>query len=670
LPKTYTVTTPIYYVNGRPHIGHAYTTLAADVACRWRRAMGETAFLLTGTDEHGQKVLQAAEKRGLSPKAHCDDLVGDWQAMMGRLGVTYDRFLRTTDADHEAVVSATLQILRDADLIYRAEYEGWYYLPDEAFVTEKDVEEGRYDRDKLVRLTEANWFFRMSRYQAPLIAHIEAHPDFIRPTSRRNEVLGFLRKPLEDLCISRPRARMSWGIPLPFDGAFVTYVWFDALLNYLTGAGWHPVHPSPGWDARWPADAQLLGKDILTTHAVYWSTMLLALQQVCAPEARPALPTTLYAHGWWTVDGQKMSKSVGNTIDVDLLIQSFGRDATRYFFLRDIPFGNDGAFSYDGFLTRYNADLANDLGNLAHRGLSMTTMWLGGVVPPRGAWGPAEEALVARAAGAWATAREAMDQLQFHVALEAVAELIRAGNKYVDTEAPWTLNKEGRVDRLQAVQRAVLELLWFATAILSPVLPEKCAELAAKLGAGPDAAPAALRALAAGARPLDALVAGTPVHLGEPTFPRHRELPAPIAAALDAAHAASPPAAPAAARPAPQEPAVTETAPETPITYDDFAKIKLRTGKVVAAEKHPNADKLLVLQVDVGEEAPRTIVAGIASRFAAADLVGRTVVVVVNLAPAKLRGVVSQGMLLAAGGDKGVIELATVADCGPGEVVR
>lgn len=679
------ITTPIYYVNGTPHIGHAYTTIAADVATRYNRVLGRESFLLTGTDEHGQKVLQAAEKRGMTPKEHCDDIVGVWRTMMSGLGVEYDRFIRTTDADHERVVQDALQLLRDHDLVYRAEYEGWYYVPDEIFVTEKDVEEGRYDRDKLTRLTEVNWFFRMGRYQERLIAHIEANPGFLRPSSRKNEVLGFLRKPLEDLCISRPRARMSWGIPLPFDGEFVTYVWFDALLNYLTGAGWHPTEPKPGWDRRWPPTFQLLGKDILTTHAVYWSTMLMALHDVCAPGAKPALPDALFAHGWWTTDGQKMSKSLGNTIDVGMLVESFGVDATRYFFLREIPFGQDGAFSYDGFLLRYNVDLANDFGNLAHRGLSMTTMWLGGRVPAWSQRGPAEDELAARAQATFEKWRTSMDNLLFHDAMAAVVDLISAGNKYVDTEQPWTLNKNGDVARLRVVKRAVLETVWLATALLMPVMPGKCAELAEKLGKSPAAAAELVRGLAAGRPVLCDLDDDAPITLGDPLFPRHREMPEPLAGMLAAAKAEPPPVEKPSKKPkknpetektmseTPETPAAPAAeAPATPatITYDDFAKIKLRTGKVVASEKHPKADKLLVLKVDVGDPEPRTIVAGIASKFAPEDLVGRTVVVVVNLAPAKLRGIVSEGMLLAAGGDKGVIELATVPDCAPGEVVR
>ncbi|MBA2321382.1 MAG: methionine--tRNA ligase, partial [Deltaproteobacteria bacterium] len=581
------ITTPIYYLNGQPHIGHAYTTIAADVAARWARLSGRPTRFLTGTDEHGQKVMQAAEARGMTPRAHCDALAEEWKAMMAGLGIGYDRFIRTTDADHERVVSATLQLLKDRDLLYKATYEGWYHLADEVFVTDKDVEEGKHDREKLVRLTEDNWWFRMGSFQGALLDHISANPDFLRPGNRRNEVLGFLRKPLNDLCISRPRARMSWGIPLPFDRAFVTYVWFDALLNYLTGAGWHPTDPQDGWDTWWPADYQLIGKDILTTHAVYWTTMLLALQQVCAPNARPALPKTLFAHGWWTVAGEKMSKSVGNTIDVTGLVGAFGVDAARYFFLREIAFGADGGFSYDGFMSRYNVDLANDFGNLAHRGTSMTSMWLGGVVPDRGAWGPAEEALVARAETTVRTFAERMDRLEFQDALQAVFDLVGAGNKYVDTEAPWALNKAGNVERLKAVQRATLEVCGLAALLLAPVMPGKMVELCGRLGLDP-----ATRAVAG----LDLLRTGAPITFGDPLFPRIRELPESLAAAAPATLPR--PRSPSMSEPVvPPNPAVAAPAPApapSEIVYDDFAKIQLRTGKVMEATKHPNADKLIV----------------------------------------------------------------------------
>lgn len=662
-PRPFYITTPIYYVNGTPHIGHAYTTIAADTLARWQRSRGRRVRFLTGTDEHGQKVLQAAVARGMSPKQHCDDIVTVWKDVMRGLQISYDRFLRTTDDDHVAVVQGVLQRLWNEGEIYKDEYTGWYSAAAERFWTEKDLVDGRCPDTGLAveKITETNYFFRMSAYRERLIAHIETHPDFIQPGSRRNEVLGFLRRPLEDLCISRPKTRMSWGIELPFDRDYVTYVWFDALLNYLTGAGYRP--DAPAADATWwPADYQLLGKDILTTHAVYWTTMLMALDV--------PLPRHLYAHGWWTTkSGEKMSKSLGNTIDVALLCRSFGLDAVRYFLLREIAFGHDGGFSYEGFLTRYNADLADKLGNLAHRGLSMTINWLGGVVPELGARTSAEDELVARAERAVETYTQALERLQFDEALEGLWDLVRAGNKYIDTEQPWTLNKQGQTERLGTVLRHVLEICFVAGTLLRPVMPGKAAELLSRLGRTEDASEAWLReALAGDVAHLDALPVGDALSLGEPLFPRHKEFPEPLASAL----APAPAPAPLVSEPKKEEKKVTKTVsphdPGEPITYDDFARVKLRVGRVVHAEPHPNADKLMVLKVDAGEAEPRTIVAGIRSKFAPEDLVGRNVVIVANLKPAKLRGVESHGMLLAAGGAE-VVDLVTV-DAAPGDVVR
>jgi methionyl-tRNA synthetase len=671
LTDTFYITTPIYYVNGTPHIGHAYTTIAADTAAEYMRMIGRRVRFVTGTDEHGQKVLEAAVARGLTPKAHCDDMVVRWKAMMERLEVRYDRFIRTTDADHERVVTAVLQRLYDAGEIYRDTYTGWYSTAAERFWTEKDLVDGKCpDTGQPVQeITETNYFFRMGKYRDRLIAHLEACPESVQPASRRNEVLGFLRQELGDLCISRPKSRMSWGIPMPFDDDYVTYVWFDALLNYATAAGYHPEDGAPDWTDWWPASVHLIGKDILTTHSVYWTTMLMALGL--------ELPETIYAHGWWIAgDGQKMSKSLGNAIEVDLLVDSFGLDATRYFFLREIAFGADGSFTYEGFLSRYNVDLANDLGNLAHRGLSMTTKWLGGVVPPDAAPGAPELALRELASETVRRFDAEMKGLQFNRALGAVMDLVGAGNKYIDTEQPWSLNRDGETARLQSVKRHVLELCYIAATLLLPVMPNKCAELLEKLGRTPDDARAYLTELLAcdGPVPLAGLVEGTPVILGEQLFPRFREMPAPIAALLAAApaEAAEVSEAPVSKRAQKRaEKKKKRAGPPPPperIEFADFAKVALKVGHVVSAEPHPDATKLLVLQVDVGEAAPRQIVAGIRSKFTPEAVVGRKVVVVANLAPVTLRGVESQGMLLAAGGTE-VIDLVAV-DAPPGEVVR
>jgi len=667
--KRFYITTPIYYVNGTPHIGHAYTTIAADTAARWRRLKGQQAFFLTGTDEHGQKVLQKAQEREMEPQAHCDDMVVIWKDMWRKLGISNDEFVRTTDEPHRRCVQAVLQALWERDEIYKDTYAGWYSTTVERFWTEKDLVDGKCPETGLPvqKIEETNYFFKMSAYQQRLVDHIQDNPDFILPEKRRNEVLGFLRKPLGDLCISRPKARMSWGIELPFDSDYVTYVWFDALLNYLSVPGYLP-DGDEGYLRTWPADYHLIGKDILTTHSVYWITMLMAMGV--------PLPRHIFAHGWWmSSDGAKMSKSLGNAIDVDLLIEEYGVCAARYFFLREIAFGADGGFSYQGFQTRYNADLANDLGNLAHRGLSMTRNWLGGEVPEAGSASELETELKAVAERALATYAKGMDELNFKGALDGLWELVRAGNKYVDSTAPWSLNKQGDKVRLGTVMRTVLELCQLAGALLLPVMPEKSAELLRRLGRTPELASEGLQALLAGqARLLEQLEPGTALDVSDPLFPRFRKLPPRIQAMFGEEEGAS---AGSMKQGKPKKKAkkkkkkAKEPPPPMPadaIGYEDFAKVKLRAGRVLEAARHPGADKLLVLKVDVGEEAPRTIVAGIADKFAPEELVGRGIAVVVNLKPVKLRGVWSNGMLLAAGGE--AVQALLEADVEPGTVIR
>ena len=659
------VTTPIYYVNDVPHIGHAYTTVAADTVARWRRLRGDDVMFLTGTDEHGQKVLRAAEKKGLTPQQHADDTHIRYKQLWERLGITHDHFLRTTDASHQAFVQAQLQKLHDAGELYTAEYSGWYSTSAERFWAEEELVDGKCpDSGQPVEwITEKNWFFKMGAYQERLLAHIAANPDCIQPELRRNEVLGYLKKPLGDLCISRPKARMSWGIPLPFDPDYVTYVWFDALSNYLSAL-------QGGREAFWPADYHIIGKDILTFHTVYWFSMLFAMG------FEP--PKRVYAHGWWMVEGQKMSKSLGNVVSPHMLVDSYGADAVRYFLLREIPFGGDGDFAHQAFLVRYNADLANDLGNLGHRVLAtMLPRWMGGVVPESGPATDADLALAAVAKRATEGFDTNLSALQFRQALESLWELVRAGNKYVDSEEPWALNKRGDTARLGAVLRNVLEVWRIVGSHLACLWPTKSGEMLAKLGlTEPDLTPT-----------LDRLVAGSPVSAGDPLFPRLLELPPAIQAALEAARAAAPPPEPKPkktfkadkATPAPENPVSTDPAAAPPaapaapaapalIEYDDFAKVQLRTGKIVKAERHPKADRLLILQVDVGEPEPRQIVAGIAATHTPESLVGQSIVVVVNLKPAKLRGEISNGMLLAAGDSAAL--LSAGADVPPGTGIK
>src|SRR5713226_3731467 len=429
MSKTFYITTPIYYVNDVPHIGHAYTTIAADVLARYHRLKGYDVFFLTGLDEHGQKVQQAAQNAAMDPQAYCDRLASQFQTLWKRLNISNNAFIRTTDPKHKAYVQKTLQALYDKELIYRADYTGWYCTFDERFWTEKDVVEGLCPDCKrpVERLSESNYFFRMSQYQDRLITYIEDHPDFIQPQSRSNEVLGFLRKSLEDLSISRPKSRLSWGIELPFDSNFVTYVWFDALVNYISALDY--LTPKPSFKKYWTTHSteaaadrtvlHLVGKDILTTHAVYWSTMLMALEI--------PLPTTIFAHGWWTVEGDKMSKSRGNVMDPNVVVDEFGVDAFRYFLLREVPFGQDGDFSKDAMIGRINSELANDLGNLLSRSLAMIDRFAQGAVPAHVQTADTELEVRLRktSSGLFAVAERHITNLEYHRALEALWELVQ-----------------------------------------------------------------------------------------------------------------------------------------------------------------------------------------------------------------------------------------------------
>jgi methionyl-tRNA synthetase len=636
------ITTPIYYVNDKPHLGHAYTTIAADVLTRWHRMNGRPAYFLTGTDEHGQKVYEAAMKRGITPQQHVDELNEPFKVLWERLDIQHDDFIRTTEERHTSVVSAVLQRLIDDGDIYTADYEGWYSKSAERFWTEKDLVDGRCPDDgtKVEWIKEKNYFFRMSKYADQLRTYIADNPEFLQPPSRRNEVLGYLKKEVGDLCISRPKARLPWGIPFPMDPEYVTYVWFDALLNYISAIGYHPDGSSDAFHKWWPASYHLVGKDILTTHSVYWSTMLFAMGQ------RPA--QCLYAHGWWTIEGQKMSKSIGNVVDPHLLIDCYGADAVRYFLMREILFGADGDFSHMGFMTRYNADLANDLGNLAHRSLSMTAKWLNSEIPALDPNTEADDALQAVSDEAFKRFTSAIEGMQISTALESVWTLVQAGNKYIDDMEPWKLNREGQSERLAGVMRRCLEICRFAAVLMSPVAPNKGRELGEKLGVA--------ELDVHDVQSLDQLKAGTKVAPGEPLFPRMTELPARIQRALEGAlpDKAQEAAAKSDAKKKKQEAPVAEESEQTQafIQFEDFQKVQLKVGEIVEADKHPNADRLLVLKVEVGEDRPRSIVAGIAAKYNAEDLIGKKIVIVANLKPRKLRGILSEGMLLAATGSE------------------
>ncbi len=637
MPKPFYITTPIYYVNDVPHIGHAYTTIAADVLARWHRLLGQEVFFLTGLDEHGQKVQQAAAKAGVAPQDHCDLLTPKFRNLWQRLAISNDGFIRTTDTAHQVVVQRFLQKLYDTQLIYRAEYTGWYCTFDERFWTQKDVENGVCPdcQRPVEQLSESNYFFRMSQFQQRLLDHLDANPTFIRPASRRNEVLGFLQKPLEDLSISRPKSRLSWGIELPFDPNYVTYVWFDALVNYISGLEYLP--PQPSVDRVWPATVHLLGKDILTTHAVYWSTMLMALEI--------PLPHTIFAHGWWTVDGEKMSKSRGNVLDPYTMVDQFGTDAFRYFLLREVPFGQDGDFARESFIGRINSDLANGLGNLLSRTVTLIQRFSDGKVPE-----PVASASTELETDLQATAKSLLhdhlpkhlrsDRIEFNRALEAIWGLVQLGNQYIDKTAPWVLAKNpANSERLHTVLFHAAETLRFLCLATYPFMPNTAQEMVRQLGLSYDFSQALLKNPIAWGD----VGAGTTVVKEKALFPR-----------IDTPPAQSP------SKPQTEASISSSKDEGNPISIQDFQKVELKVAKILAAERVPKSDKLLKLQVNLGTE-QRQIVAGIGKKYSPEDVVGKTVVVVANLKPAKLMGVESQGMVLAAG-DQEVQGLVTFED--------
>ena len=610
--KKFYVTTPIYYVNDQPHIGHAYTTILADVLARYHRLMGVPTCFLTGTDEHGQKVQRAAEKAGISPQEQADRMVVRFRSLWKKLEITQDDFIRTTEDRHKTIVQRILQDLYDRGEIYRADYDGWYCVTCERFFTEKDLVDGCCPEPGCGRpaeaIRESNYFFRMGRHRDWLVQYIEGHPKFIQPDFRRNETLGFLKKELNDLCISRPKSRLSWGIELPFDADFVTYVWFDALVNYISAIGY--LDDEERFRTWWPVDYHLIGKDILTTHTVYWPTMLRAMGL--------PLPRTIFAHGWWLVGRDKMSKSSGNVVDPMVFAEQYGVDAFRYFLMAEMSLGQDASFTEDAFVRRYNAELANDLGNMLNRVMKLIGGYCDGCIPTPGAAGDAENEVREIAVRGAEAVASYVDDMKIDAGMAETAGVVRAANRYMERRQPWALGKQGKQEELETVLYSAAEVLRIVSGVLYPVMPGKMRILRSALGL-PEREPDFTML-----REWGQLEPGTRIGDMVSLFPRIGNK-----AKSDESDESD------------------GAGTDERIDLAEFQNVQLRTAVVRAAEPVEGADKLLRLDIEIGTE-QRQIVAGIAQHYRPEELVGKTIVVVANLKPARIRGLGSEGMLLAA----------------------